>query len=114
MGSMSPLVVMMLLLFLLLIAASLAVWSTLTIRSGRAVPRSVPPVRRSRQPHPKPEPVQTPPAVQVRPVVSNDDVRGARAKVSVTAVTRPEEVIPKERSEDAFERFLKAGDEIEF
>ena len=46
--------------------------------------------------------------------MSNDDVRGARAKVSVTAVTRPEEVTPKERSEDAFERFLKAGDEIEF
>ncbi len=86
---------MLLLGFLLVIAASLAIWAALTLNDhGGATP--APAVREHREP---------PPDAATRP--SNDDVRGAKARVTRHTSS----------NDDAFERFLRSDprrDESDF
>lgn len=90
---MSALVVMLLLAFFLVIAASLTVWAALGLKQHTPAPAY------------RPEAEPAPPALAARP--SNDDVRGARVKVSQRS----------DGGRDAFERFLrsdKSRDDAEF
>ena len=90
---------MLLLGFLLVIAASLTIWSALTLNDPRTLPVPA---------EPEPQPAATP--ARSRP--TNDEVRGARARV-----TRREGSAPESAANDAFERFLTSDarrDESEF
>lgn len=90
---------MLLLAFLLVIAASLTIWSALTLNDPRTLPVPL---------EPEPDLSATP----ARPRPTNDEVRGARARV-----TRREETSRESASNDAFERFLTSDarrDESEF
>lgn len=80
----SALVVMLLLAFFLVIAASLTIWAALGLKQHAPAPAYPPPSAREAQ------------AVVARP--SNDDVRGARARVSHR----------DGRGDDAFERFVRS------
>lgn len=91
---------MLLLGFLLVIAASLTIWSALTLNDPRTL--SLPGTDAEL------EPVATP----SRPRPTNDEVRGARAHV-----TRREGTSRESPADDAFERFLTSDarrDESEF
>lgn len=80
----SALVVMLLLAFFLVIAASLTIWAALGLKQHTPLPAR-PPADESQAP-----------AMIARP--SNDEVRGARVKVTQRGAAR----------EDAFERFLRS------
>lgn len=75
---------MLLLAFFLVIAASLTIWAALGLKQHSAAPVA--------------QPVRERPAPTVAPRPSNDEVRGARVKVSQRGAT----------DGDAFERFLRS------
>lgn len=95
---MPPLALLMLLAFLAVLVMALMVWTLLSPPSRRptAVERS-----RAAQPY-QTAPYQVVEPTAKPPVRSNDELRGAKARVTVQE--RP-------RTEDAFERFLRAGRE---
>ena len=96
---MTPFAALMLLLYGLLLAAALTVWAALTL-TARA--------RHAEEEPAELEPVRT-------PVVSNDEVRGARRPRPAREPAPAPEPVPKRPAsasgEDAFERFLRAGNE---
>lgn len=86
---MQPLALLMLLAFLVVVVLALIAWTLISPQQRRAVEERPRPVSAFAPPEP------------VRPAVrSNDELRGAKARVTVKE---------KPRTEDAFERFLRAG-----